>query len=505
MAIFTAMQFSARMIADSSARLSAMSLINERMESFRSLSYDDVGTLSGFPTGVIPQSSTTTLNGIEFVERVLVDYINDPADDVAGVDSNGIITDYKQLKIEISWSAHGRSNSISYVSNIVPVSIETDQDGGAVNVEVSDADGSPLSGATVRVVNNSLVPNIDITRTTGPTGLAQFSVPAGSGYHASATMANYSADKTYEATGGNPNPSPGSFTVVKALISTQGFQIGELSDMEISTFSSITSASSTVSFSDSSDLASSTDVTIDTGALRLKDTLGVYESTGLAVMHQIEPAAIDEWGKVVVIGSAPAGSDYRVQFFTGTTSSYQLVDETDLPGNAAGFNDDIIDLSHLDVSSYPDLTVEIILTGDTTVTPTIDDLAVYYRVSDVVRSNVDIDVISKKTIGDSPDIYKYDASLNTGGGVVSLNSMEFDEYTVTNTDGLTLVHACANTSLSLNTNDVTIDHQAGIDSELELVYGFASTHNLWVVVEDTLGETLTGEIITLERTGYTDS
>ena len=48
------------------------------MEYFRSLPYDSVGVVAGYPAGTVPQNSTTSLlNGIGFSERVRIDYVDD--------------------------------------------------------------------------------------------------------------------------------------------------------------------------------------------------------------------------------------------------------------------------------------------------------------------------------------------------------------------------------------------------------------------------------------------
>lgn len=506
-ALYSATIFSLRLTVDSSTRLFAMSLATERMEYFRSLSYDDVGTVSGFPAGVIPQNRTVVLNGVTFNERVLVDYIDDPADNVSGVDSNGIITDYKKIKIEISWAIRGETDSVSYVSNIVPVSVETNAGGGAVNVEVNDADGSPLQGAVVRITNDSLSPAVDITRNTGPTGLASFIVPAGSGYHASATAPLYSADKTYEVSPSNTNPSPGSFTVVESLITDQGFKIGELSDIEINVFSDISDASSTVSFFDSADISASSSVVLNAGRLELEENLGVYEPSGNVVLKQIVPTSLEKWESAVIVGGHQVNTDYRIHFYSGTTTDYDLLDEADLPGNAAGFNVRIIDLSSLDVSEYPDLTLEIELTSDTADTPWVDDIAVYYRESDIAQSNVDLTVRSKKTIGTSPDVYKNEEDVTSdSGGLVQLLDMEFDEeYTIFNNDSLTLTRACSNADLDFDQADVLLNHQAGINSELDLVFDSTPADTLLVTVNTILGEPIPGAMVSLSRSGFSET
>ena len=93
--LFVTIQTSLKLVADNRARMSALSVANDRLEYIRSLSYDAVGTVSGLPAGTIPQVSTSTLNGFLFTERILIEYIDDAADGVGVSDSNAITTDYK--------------------------------------------------------------------------------------------------------------------------------------------------------------------------------------------------------------------------------------------------------------------------------------------------------------------------------------------------------------------------------------------------------------------------
>ena len=110
-------RYSLELVANSRAKLSALSLANDRMEYFRSLPYASVGTVAGIPPGVIPQNSSTTLNDIVFYERVLVEYVDDPADGILGSttnpDINDIPSDYKRLKVEISWLERTGTSTIA--------------------------------------------------------------------------------------------------------------------------------------------------------------------------------------------------------------------------------------------------------------------------------------------------------------------------------------------------------------------------------------------------------
>jgi type II secretory pathway pseudopilin PulG len=102
--IFTAFQVVLKLVGASKAHAGALSLANERMEYIRSLPYDTVGTISGIPNGPIPQSATTTLNGVDYTERVLIEYVDAPQDGLDTLDDNGIVADYKRAKVEFSQS-----------------------------------------------------------------------------------------------------------------------------------------------------------------------------------------------------------------------------------------------------------------------------------------------------------------------------------------------------------------------------------------------------------------
>jgi Tfp pilus assembly protein PilE len=503
--LFAAVQYSFQVIASSGAKLSALSLANDRMEYFRSLPYDDVGTVSGIPSGTIPQTSTTTLNNIEFVERVLVEYVDDVADGAltaTTTDSNGIPADYKRIKIELTWTLNGVTDSVTQVSNIVPRSIEATSGGGTVRVNVLDADSTFLSGAEVRLLNETTTTTIDITRYTDGSGSALFSgAPAASDYQVFVTATDYSTDQTYVATTSNPNPTTAPFAVLESDISTVTFQIGELSDIILKTLSSVTEGSVLESFDDTSGIASSTDTAVTTGSLVLSGGPGSYVSTGQAFLAQVIPASLEKWESVVIVGLLPGSTDYSVKMYTGTTSAYTLVNDSDLPGNATGFTSNIIDLSGLDVSTYPDLTVAITLnSGNPANSPVIEEVGMYYRTAESVRASVNFDIEGNKIIGEELDltpIPKASFSTNTdGAGDQTITDVEFDSYSIINTDGLTLVRACPN---------VPLDHEAGATSTVEMVLVPGVTNSLRLYVEADSGEPLPGAEVTLSRTGFSDT
>lgn len=498
-------EYAFELLAHSKARTTALSIATDRMEYFRSLPYNDVGTIAGIPSGTIPQNSTTTLNKITFNERILVEYVDDPGDGLLTAttsDSNGIPADYKRIKIELSWTVKGEVKSIALVSNIVPRSIETTDGGGTVRVNVLDADGSPMFGAQVRLINTTTPTNIDVTKNTDISGTALFSgAPAGSNYEVIVTAPGYSTDRTYVANGANPNPITAPFSLLEADISTVTFQIGELSDMDITTYSAVTDIENTEGFLGSTGIATSTNTEVASGALRLRQTAGVYASSGQAKLVTLTPSPLEAWGAVTVAATTPSNTQYRVQLFTVSSSTYSLIPDSDLPGNAAGFTGPLIDVSSLDAGSFPSIAVGVSLqTSDTSVSPSIDEIGVYYRESATVRSGVALSLHGSKVIGadlSANPIFKTSLSGTTdGSGELSFSNVEFDSYTFTIPGSLTVTTACPALPLL---------HQAGIDSSLYIVLRSSVTPSLRTTVVSNTGNAIPGVSVTLSRSGFSST
>lgn len=495
-------EYAFELLAHSKARTTALSIATDRMEYFRSLPYDDVGTIAGIPPGIIPQNSTTTLNKIIFDERILVEYVDDPADGLltaTTTDSNGIPADYKRIKIEMSWTIKGVTRTIALVSNIVPRSIETTAGGGTVRVNVLNADSSALFGAQVRLVNNTTTTTIDVTKSTDASGVALFSgAPAASNYEVYVTAVGYSSDQTYIADFSNPNPITAPFSLLEADISTVTFQIGELSNMNITTYSSVTDVGSEENFLDSTGLATSTSMEVASGALRLEQTAGVYEASGQTKLVTLTPSPLEKWGAVTVAASTPSNTQYAVQLFTLSSSTYTLISDSDLPGNAAGFTTSLIDISDLNVSSFPSVVVGVSMqTSDTSVSPNIDQIGVYYREAADLRTGVLLSLHGNKLIGtdlSAAPIYKTALSGTTNGsGDLNFTNVEFDSYTVTTPASLEVSTACPALPLL---------HQAGIDSTLEIVLRSSVSASLRTTVLSNTGIPIPGADVTLSRSGF---
>ncbi|MBP6881311.1 MAG: carboxypeptidase regulatory-like domain-containing protein [Candidatus Pacebacteria bacterium] len=500
--LMLAYMYSLELVSVSRSKLSALSAANQRMEYFRSLPYDSVGTILGIPSGLIPQNSTTTLNGIEFHERVLVEYVDDDADGQGAADGNAIVSDYKRVKLEYTWKIGEETYDLMLVSDVIPRSVETSAGGGTVRVNVLDADASPLSGANVRLFNTVVGP-VDVTRFSDVSGTALFSGAAtGSDYQVVVTAniggQQYSTAQTYVATTSNPNPIVSPFSVLEADVSTLTFQIGELSDLDVLTWSSLTEGSFSETFVDLTAISSSSAVAAVGGNLVLQDTVGVYETIGVAYLGPIAPVPLSRWQTLRIAAVSSANTAYRVQLFTGAfPGPFILIPDVDLPGNAAGFTDTIIDISSLDQGVYPSVIVGVTLeTSDTAVTPSVDEVSVFYRQSGTALADAAFTMHGNKIIGTNASaqpIYKYDISSSTdASGELTIIDLEFDDFTFA-FGGHDIAMACGGHPFV---------QQAGVDGEFETVLVPDAADTLRVTVVDMSGRTIPGADVRLTRIGY---
>lgn len=483
------------MVQNARAKLSALSVATERIEFIRSLPYDSVGTVAGIPNGTIPQNRTVKLNNYTFSERVLIEYVDDDADGTLGTDSNGIIADYKRVKVEYTWNVTGATSSMALVSTIVPRSIETTAGGGTIRVNVFDAAAVPVGGASVRLLNTTGTSTVDVTRFTDAAGVALFAgAPAGSNYQIFASKTGYSSDQTYVSTTSNPSPLTLPVTVLDADVSTMNFQIDRVSGLTVQLYSAYAEANEVETFAAATGIATTSDAVLDSGAIRLAGSAGSYAAIGNVFLVETAPATNEAWRVLTVAASLPAQTSYRVRLYTGTSTT-TLIPDTDLPGNASGFTSRLIDISDLSVGAYPTFTVGIELaSSDPGVTPTVSEVGVHYVQSSTPRANSAFSLRGNKLIG--AGVYKFDSTQNTNGsGVAVFTDQEWDIYTVS-VSGNQIALACPDNPFVLPPNE-TLTVEALVEN--------AATHNLRVVVRGDDGLPVPGAAVLLSRGAYTSN
>ena len=185
-----------KVLSQSRARITATALANQKLEMMRNLSYDNLGTVGGIPSGFLLQDEIVSRNNLAFSVRIVVVYVDDAFDGLAPADA--LSADYKSVKVEVSWT--GRfGGSVELATYIVPKGVESDAGGGTLRIAVFDSQGGGVPQAQVHVENSLLVPSIDAWYQTDAGG--QIAAPGSplsiDGYRITASKAGYSSERTY--------------------------------------------------------------------------------------------------------------------------------------------------------------------------------------------------------------------------------------------------------------------------------------------------------------------
>lgn len=498
--LFGAVQAMINLINDSKAKAGATALATERLEYIRSLEYDAVGTDGGVPAGTIPQMRNVTLNNLMYSERVLIEYVDDEADGFGGADSNGILSDFKRIKVEYSWSGRNGTSSLALVSTMVPQGIESTAGGGTIRVYVNDASVLPVAGAAVRFINNTGTTSIDTTRFTDASGIAYLGgAPALSDYEIYVSRAGYSSDGTSLATGTLSSPNQPVVSVVESAITTQYFQIDELSDLTITTVGVPTYASFTDTFTDALLVATTSSTTVSGGEVVLTDVAGTYDTNGVVIAATTTPSPLEEWYAIRFSATTSASTSVAVQLYYDDGSDLALIPDTDLPGNSTGFTSSPIDITTLDMSTYDTLALGAVLsTIDTAETPRLYDWELEHIDTQPSLASIPITVTGAKSLGtdaSSAPVFKFANSYTTdGSGEVDLVDIEYDVYTVTVDDPTyDVLEACT-------ANPLTLDPDTS--ETMTLTLANIAGPFLRVTVTDPSATPLSDASVRLENSGY---
>jgi len=450
LAIFSAFRISIELVFSTKAKTGAVSLMAERLEYIRSLPYGSVGTLGGIPAGPIPQLEQTTLNGISYTIRTLVQYTDAPEDGLDTADMNAITADYKTVKVETLWSVKDSARSTFAVTRISPPGIETLADGGTLKVGVFDASVNPVGGATVHIVNAGAAPTVDVSVSTNQNGAVSFpGAPEAGGYEVTVSKNSYSNARTYSATAENPNPSPAHIAVVDEQTTSINFFIDVLGSLRFRTFEPVGAGSFNDPFLDQSKLSATTSVAVVGGALTLQEIEnGVWAEDGSARSTPIAPLLLASWNAVSFSQSTPVGTSVSVRVYYLNGGAYDPVPDTDLPGNTVGFSSSPINISALSKITYGTLQLGAALhTSDITTTPAIEEWGLSYTAGPTPLPGVSFTIHGSKTIGmnGATPVYKYASSFSTDQSAEwFIGAVEWDVYTVTLSSSYDIAERCPN-------------------------------------------------------------
>lgn len=478
------------------AKAVATAVGESQMEYVRSLSYDNVGTIAGIPAGIIPQQATTTENGVAYGVRTFIDYADDPADGLGAADSNGIITDYKRIKVTVSYVAGGQTRYVTLVSNYSPVGLETTTGGGTLKIVVVDATGTAVPGASVRIVNSVIAPSVDLTTFSDATGIVYLPGAATSSeYQVYVSKNGYSSAQTYAHDAVNASPTPGYLTVAKDQTTTSTFAIDRLATLTMHTYSPVAQQLFADTFATAANLASQNNTQVTGSALTLSSDVTGYAASGNAVSTPVAPTYLVSWASA---SSTMTTSGDTAAVFHIVDSTGALLPDAVLAGNSAGFTG-TVDLSGVSATTYPTLALRADLsTSDPAKAPLIQRWGLSYLRGPIPLPNVSFTLTGAKTIGSTgggSPIYKTTISTSTGATSSKALSLEWDSYALA-VPSYDAADIC-------NAPPYALTPGSASDSSLYLTA--PTTNSLLVSVRDAGGTAVPGASVTLSRTGYSNT
>ncbi|HVM73941.1 MAG TPA: carboxypeptidase-like regulatory domain-containing protein [Candidatus Paceibacterota bacterium] len=492
-----AFDLSVHIVTNDKARSGAIALADQRMEYIRSLAYSAVGTVGGIPTGLIPQNESVTFNGIRYTRRTYIEYDDDPKDGLGSSDSNHIIEDYKSVKVQVFWVNKRNTYNVTLVTRVSPATgLESAVPGGTLTILSVNSQGTALPGASITIVNASSSPAVNISTVSDASGTASIlGAPAASGYRVTVTAPGDSTAQTYSVTAQNTNPNPGNLTVTNNNTTSATFAIDTLGNKTVNTWTQILTGTSTDPFNDMSLIATSTGVVISGGivALATGSTTGEVQST------PITPSYLANWGLFSWSDSQPATTSIHYHVYDGTGTN--LIPDSFLPGNAAGFTSGSVSLAGVSTSTYPTIRLDAVLsTKNASTTPSITLWSVTDTYGPLPLPNIAFTLTGAKTIGSGPfgTIYKYSQNQSTGASAsVTIPGLEWDNYMVAisgTSTGYDIASAC-------NPQPESLSPGATMTSNFYLTAH--TTNSLLVDVRAvSSGALLTGASVHLFRTGF---
>lgn len=231
--IFGAYRLGLKVVGTSRAKITALSLANQKIEEVRNLPYQEVGTVGGVVPGVLPETETVSRNNVDYTVKTTVFYIDDSFDQLAPTDEAP--NDYKRVKIKVSWSGKMAGQVLS-ITDVAPPGLETAVEGGVLSITVLNAQGEGVPQASVHIVNNEVNPTIDAWYQTNNDGNLTLvgAPPSIESYQITVTKEGFSTDRTY-GRDEVAQPSKPHASVYEGELTEISFSIDILSSMTVQT------------------------------------------------------------------------------------------------------------------------------------------------------------------------------------------------------------------------------------------------------------------------------
>ena len=431
--IFGVYQLGFKVISNSRARITAIALSNQKLELARNLSYNDVGTIGGIPSGVIPETEIISRNNIKYTVKTTVIYIDDLFDGMAPVDS--LPNDYKKVKVKTSWQSPF-SGEIVLITDVAPKGLETSVGGGNLLITIFNAFGISVPQADIHVVNNSINPPVDVYYQTNDEGqyLVAGAPASVASYEIIVSKAGYSVDRTY-GTVEVANPETPHATVIEGSLTQISFSIDMVADFLVDTVSPYGTDSFFDSFLNTTKISEISNITVYSGEAALATSDSGYQSSGFLISNSVSPVNLASWDNFFWNDTEPVDTDLKYQVFYAISTDWFLVPNNDLPGNSTGFDSSSVDLSGLSPSVYYSLKVKgNFSTASASITPVLYDWSLSWLTNESTPiPNTPFHLRGAKLIGTDADempVHKYSVNhVSNSVGHLDISNLEWDGYT----------------------------------------------------------------------------
>ena len=138
-------------VADADVRSLLHQVASEEIENIRALPYEDVGTTTGHPRGVLLAHEQRTVDGVTLDITREVIFVRDASY------SGPYPANYRRVTVRVAVAGQSRLQPVEMTTIVAGGAA-----GGSLDVTVTDYKGDPVPDAQITVTNTHLVPNVNI-------------------------------------------------------------------------------------------------------------------------------------------------------------------------------------------------------------------------------------------------------------------------------------------------------------------------------------------------------